>query len=461
MGSSKDGQAETSSTNERMCLRPDKKRSRVYLIRSKMALTLLTRVVFILLTLTCAGVITTSIWLMLNCRQSFTTVRPMMPDHALFCTNMGMPALFACCTLLFTVFGLGCTGRRLTGYALIIISSVEILQSITTLAFYKCNTVAHHDIIEAVNSSLVSCHKPIGFSTPLFVTTNTTNALLNPRINYSKRFQLFTEMNSSQLNFHDLPYSTSQHKIILPTLKRSTKDTLSYFNNKAPSGTRTKPSRKRPLYGDTPRRVSTSALCQLTSDFFTQLTLKLSPHDFNECVEVCHTYQAVCQLPTPPAPSWSRDRSPREQFDTEVLECGNTVKAHVNNLCFYNDQIILPLSICAPILYIIFSLSFIYFCYCDRHLKDAPPTQAPDSEPRKSWSWRKLPCFTGEDYTPPCDCGTKLARWPGTCTHGTFSTTLDCSRSTHELLQLKSLPHAGTSRDTLASILTDEPSVTR
>ena len=117
--------------------------------------------VFLLLVLLGMGVILTSMWLMLECKRRFLAVRPLLPNNSSFCNTMGMPALFAACTVLFTICGLACTGRKFTGYALIVISSVEILQSVTTLTFYNCRVLSAGRVLASVNDSLLECHAAV------------------------------------------------------------------------------------------------------------------------------------------------------------------------------------------------------------------------------------------------------------------------------------------------------------
>ncbi|KAI8772590.1 hypothetical protein BgiBS90_027070 [Biomphalaria glabrata] len=537
-------------SDERTCLRSKKEREdRVCLIQSRLALTILTRAVFLILSLSCVAVITTSIWLMLNCRENFARVRPMIPEHALFCTNMGMPALFACCTFLFTIFGLGCTGRRLTGYALIIISSVEILQSVTTLAFYKCNTVDHQDILDTVNSSLTSCHKPMGFAIPLFYVPSEVSrqqnkslgngakrkrrAALDPQELSAMSRQTDSYVHESMSDFRKEPTTylpnlvhTRQNVTSIPfqpsieaelikaeseisryskntdsgsiVLKQRGKKLIEEFNNKmrvqVEPGKKTQTPKtpgqeKFKVKGHT---TSSNDQCSQKSPFFAQLGLRIRTSELHECLAVCQTYFAVC----PPsrqadvsaskltnsdratAPSgFTRDRA---SFDKVVLHCGDHIKEHVNKLCFYNDEIIIPISICAPTFYICLSLCFIYFCRCDRRLKEFGPIETASkerSDPPKKWTWRSLPCCTGADYSDkssPWSCAGLKASLPLTTgmtkgSHGAFSTSIEGSNSTHVLLQMREMPDLdnagatvsqGASRDTLNTLLSEELSAT-
>ncbi|KAH9491803.1 hypothetical protein Btru_029546 [Bulinus truncatus] len=510
--------------------------------------------VFLVLTLSCVAVITTSIWLMLNCRESFATVRPMIPEHALFCTNMGMPALFACCTILFTVFGLGCTGRRLTGYALIIISSVEILQSVTTLAFYKCNTIDHRDILDTVNSSLTACHRPVGYPTPLFyialengrapsseqqrvkrddarfgrhgtsiafrgATSNVPRVTSTKAANYSSHIRYLTYdvsepatrrenaiSDSSTLNPKETPAESSRNSFTRDTeseleFSRSRdKKLIEEFHNKmrihVNPGIKLQTSRTTGHENAKTMKGSGEGQCWPNSRFFTQLSLKMRSGEVQECLDVCRTYLTVCppsgssEHPTQQATGFATPSSPdrlartRINFDREVQHCGDMVKEHVNNLCFYNDEIIIPISICAPTFYICLSLCFIYLCRCDRRLKEFGHLDASTarhcSDPPKRWNWRTLPCFTGEDYggkpssSSSWSCSSLKATIPlrlglSKSSHGAFSTGIlssESSSSTHELLQMRAMPGAdscsgvaasqGASRDTLNTLLSDE-----
>lgn len=353
-----------------------------------------------------------------------------------------------------------------------IISSVEILQSVTALTFYKCNSMSRQDVMTSVNSSLFSCHTP-GKSTSLFVSRLRNNAahefssIINlPRQRSADNNELLQEALSSDahggfqnLDENMIPPSSdhktkhTRHTIVnnlnrqsdihngrLPTQLSSdqkTKDMIvnnlkrqsSIHNGSQPtqlSSAILKSKDVKPLSQKAEGRFQHSVECAPNSRYFRNLSQRLKDKEVNACMQVCHAYKAVCAvnngqphsqvsvastsaglfaesqtadqegrsgavegstLRKLPDTTWSFQRN-KDSFEHMAEECGFKVFKYVGELCYYDNKIILPLSLCAPLLCIALSMCFIYLAYCDRILKDEPHShifiQGPPSAPQKS-----------------------------------------------------------------------------
>ncbi|BFZ00483.1 hypothetical protein BsWGS_03522 [Bradybaena similaris] len=509
--------------SERVCLQAKKRQTRFYVIKNKTALTILTRLVFVVLMLFSAGVITTSIWLMMECRQSFTTVRPMLPRNIQFCTNMGMPALFACCTVLFAIFGLGCTGRRLTGYALIIISSVEILQSVTALTFYSCNTMSRQEIARSVNSSLFPCYTPDKSLVPFVYGKLAGN---NAIVSYASPLKANLHLTKKKSAFEDLPSTTvaknntasqsEQNKNILHSQPHSSSRNSRHKRREQSQRGEAKVSRdeihsekiarsfEQNIEGENLKVLTKNAAlvaqqrveCTAESRYFWNLSQRLKKTELSNCVSVCKAYQTVCPVTNndiqyttkvPPLDTiqfaavrasgthslqepWSKDGGAAmlvpsvgpgqgktvTRFDRKVEECGYRVYQYVSDLCYYDNKIILPISLCAPLLCIAMSACFIYLAFCDRRLKEDSQTnisiQVPESNDIKTSTPSLSDCclrLKNALSTQMCRCHVKRNPVWGGLVCCSYCTSLDgqldpeCSNSTHELLHLRAVAGSG------------------
>lgn len=529
--------------HERIFLQAKKKPARFYIIRNKMALIILTRLVFMVLMLFSAGVITTSIWLMMECRESFTTVRPMLPRNIQFCTNMGMPALFACCTVLFAIFGLGCTGRRLTGYALIIISSVEILQSVTALTFYSCSTMSRQEITRSVNSSVFPCYMPAKSLVPFvygkFLDNNVASSYASPlranfRLTNVKRkpavedLSVATEVNDDIIPLPELnrsiPYPSSitspkrfRFKRRKQSQRRETHVPQDTIQNQKKVGSvlqNIQGENLKVLTKNSERVTRQRIECTAESRYFWNLSQRLKKSELSNCMLVCKAYKTICPIPnvdiqykakvpaldaiqsavpgagetgnvpqTRPGVEGAGTKSssvgPRHvravrSFDSRIEECGYMVYKYVSDLCFYDNKIILPLSLCAPLLCIAMSACFIYLAYCDRRVKEDSQSniciQVPGLTDSKASTRSLVDCCLHLKQgfkTHLCCC--RLQRnhlWRGlvccTCCPS-LAGQLDpeCSNSTHELLHLRAMASSGAlspavSQYTLNASVTDD-----
>lgn len=472
-----------------------------------------------------AGVITTSIWLMMECRHSFTTVRPMLPRNIQFCTNMGMPALFACCTVLFAIFGLGCTGRRLTGYALIIISSVEILQSVTALTFYSCNTMSRQEIARSVNSSLFPCYTPakslvpfvygktadnnavVSYASPLKVNLRLTNVKrklamedLQATIVSKNGTAPLSEENMNIIHSHLYRSSrSSRHKRREQSERREAIVPRDEVHSKTLAGSflhNIQGENLKVLTKNTALVAQQRVECTAESRYFWNLSQRLKKTELSNCVLVCKAYQTVCPVTdndiqyttkVPPLDtiqvaavrasgtdsvqeSWSKDGGAAvlgpsvgpgqgktvTRFDRKVEECGYRVYQYVSDLCYYDNKIILPISLCAPLLCIAMSACFIYLAYCDRRLKEESQTniciQVPESNDIKSSTPSLSDCclrLKNALCAQMCRCHLKRSPVWGGLVCCSYCTSLggqldpECSNSTHELLHLRSLAGSG------------------
>ena len=440
-----------------------------------------------LLMLLGVGVILTSLWFTFECKHSFQAVRPLLPNTASFCNTMGMPALFAACTVLFTVCGLACTGRKFTGYALIVIASVEILQAVTTLTFYNCRVLSAGRVLASVNASLLECHAAVhpGRETPnlarlqlggisgghlgglpakaprgkvsmfpFSVTMPNTAEYPTPSPETRHKRRLgrspwHKDMTSSRhLGDNSVGKTIKHENPILKEDKRSiekvshstdgdTREISPYTSydesrENTAHGTRLNPEMKDVTVvsgrGDDAWSLNYQVDCASDSHFFQLLTQTASRNTVDKCKRVCQTYQAVCEVSwedyieeeaflnmndensdyrsanggaSPPAvrglsgsesvqgvhssrpvrgaqlSAHSRQgdlqrvlenlgdreiqiRGRQHDFRRVVHQCGSRVEERVHNLCYYDNQVILPMSICAPVAYILFSCCFIY-----------------------------------------------------------------------------------------------------
>ncbi|XP_005102587.1 uncharacterized protein LOC101856820 [Aplysia californica] len=503
----------SNSASERLSLRmPERKRkdsassgnaSSYWVIRNQSVLTWLTRLVFLLLTMANTAVIVASVLLMQDCREHLSPLKTLVPQSANFCTNLGMPALFACCITVFTVFGLGCTGRRLTGYALIVISSVEILQGVTTLTFYQCHRMSRHEVLDTINTSLTTCNLDAQLLWPRHTLTTGSFSLQSPsysadapvswkskisrshvvqQLNVKSRRRFSGPPRQQRVNRTTVTVNGAAESVAyavkgarLPSVQRgwadhqlgsdrimnyalnAEDDTDSFLETSSttPITTQQEPLRatKPPLgHGSNPDRLdelTTSStahqddICSSDSEISRQISKRSPKSTLDKCISICQTYRSMCSLgrsqnaqkPTPntrqsqtfsengvPAtsfqemkhpkalglhtgvhsPETKQDRnmgfvdnimahlrksgSPKDVTQTaddgqaetadspQTLtsgECEGTIYARVNHLCHYDNNVIIPLSMCAPLFNILMSLCFIYLADCDRKLKEA------------------------------------------------------------------------------------------
>ncbi|GFS01505.1 hypothetical protein ElyMa_006424400 [Elysia marginata] len=473
--------------HEEHLLRRRKRRSG-YFLTAKTTIWLSTRVVFMLLLLVGTGVIVTSIWFMLQCKTGFQAVRPLLPNNSNFCRTMGMPALFAGCTVLFSICGLACTGRKFTGYALIVISSVEILQSVTTLTFYNCRVLSAGSVLASVNDSLLKCHATVG--------QPSTNQPRLAQIQLAGNRAGYTPGEFADLPFHlrtskMSAYSTSTpaiqqkrlHKTKSGAQSRSDnhyvtrkltglekdarqgsiavmddKDSDRFFQgnrkqrratgvkgvknlNKRADVSSFRDGKKQSMSGFTDFNVGLDISmlrnfvggensfhyqvdCSADSQFFQLLSQTGSQETYQKCTSVCQTYQAVCEnslqnpfdeqelldhyglhhgkrsestsgshgsrstqyAHIPNSAHLSQDkargvndlqeyqeskrRGGHGDFQLAVQQCGRRVEWRVRNLCYYDNQVVLPMSLCAPVVYILLSCCFIYLARCEQARKE-------------------------------------------------------------------------------------------
>ncbi|GFO28320.1 hypothetical protein PoB_005482500 [Plakobranchus ocellatus] len=549
-----------------------------FFITSRASIWLFTRIVFVFLVLLGLGVILTSLWLMLECKHRFQAVRPLLPNNANFCNTMGMPALFAACTVLFTICGLACTGRKFTGYALIVIASVEILQSVTTVTFYKCRVLSAGRVLASVNDSLVECHAAVlsenrqtsvghfrvagnsapgsnsydesfsGF--PFSVATSKNIAILSttssPDLQKLRRTRrarskgslaFAINVKSNIRTVENVPEMLHSGEKSVENRRDRTHESLSY--RQEPERHRRSAEGKRKIQfgntGDREKRQAQTFLtedssakpsnlqrsfvkpeetvrsklvlpgsaqegapmlhvdCSSNSKFFQSLSQSADRNTVAKCTRVCRTYQDVCeaswgdyeetdayygsgygerwgvvtnmetsrsidgQRPTSETDSRRIKRSSSD-FQWAVQQCGRRVEHRVHNLCYYDNQIILPMSVCAPLAYILFSCCFIYLARCETARKEKeggkivtsvssssstntttimlPPTE----HPSRACSMSSFSTEVSREVRN--DGLSKLRRWCVPVPWSRRSSLTRQSQSCHELLRLQTVMYS-------------------
>lgn len=161
----------------------------------------LTRLLFIAILLSCLVIIITSVLTLVNCRQASRAIEGLIDSSDGHCTSLGLPAYFACVLLLFSVFGFGCLGRRVTGIVLVLVSLAEMALAVVMTLREDCPLPDADATAARLNLTLQQCGlllpSPNGSVTHVF---SEEHVLLQQQLSHSHDTQCL-EMAS---NFHRL-----------------------------------------------------------------------------------------------------------------------------------------------------------------------------------------------------------------------------------------------------------------
>ncbi|XP_025080100.1 uncharacterized protein LOC112555798 [Pomacea canaliculata] len=167
----------------------------------------LTRLLFIAILLSCLVIIITSVLTLVNCRQASRAIEGLIDSSDGHCTSLGLPAYFACVLLLFSVFGFGCLGRRVTGIVLVLVSLAEMALAVVMTLREDCPLPDADATAARLNLTLQQCGlllpSPNGSVTHVF---SEEHVLLQQQLSHSHDTQCLEMASTSTASAACLPH---------------------------------------------------------------------------------------------------------------------------------------------------------------------------------------------------------------------------------------------------------------